>query len=331
MLHLNWKSHFAARVDNNLHNKNTLVYTEAWFPDKNNDEQLQTLILDINNVLLATDQDMKIHTLHSSKVLGGTLLRPAPKLLCLWGSGPSAGTFIINKQSLLNPCNLITPTINELQECSNKDQVNTVISPPNNGAVTYPGSASFFAAPWLVDVITATAISNNSKLIPALNTAAAAFDTKHKNDAEYIMKAQDHAGNFILWAWGAGAGQVSATKMTFDLNDGNLEHFKNKRHQHCITQAWINPPGGLPPPHAAVNQAGVLNLLNATIARQVDEKEVQNTILTKHLEHMVEKDGSSKNRVKSLHKSTTKMLLFCVSHGQEKPSQPTSCTLANNS
>jgi hypothetical protein len=132
-------------------------------------------------------------------------------------------------------------------ECSNKDQVN-VIAPPNDGAVTYPGSTSFFAAPWLVDVIMAAGTSDHFKLIPAVNTAAAAFDTKHKNNAEYITKAQDHAGDFILWAWGAGAGQVLATKMTFNPNDGNLEHFKNKQHQHCITQAWMNPPGGLPPP-----------------------------------------------------------------------------------
>jgi hypothetical protein len=87
---------------------------QARSPDKNDDERFQTLISDIDNVLLATDQDMKIHTLHSFKVLGGTLLRPATKLLCLLGSGPSAATFIINKQSLLNPCNLFTPTIDEL-------------------------------------------------------------------------------------------------------------------------------------------------------------------------------------------------------------------------
>ncbi len=179
---------------------------------------------------------MKIHALHSFKVLGGTLLRPATKLLCLLGSGPSAATFIIDKQSLLNPCNLVTPTIDELQECSNEDQVNAVIAPPDDGAVTYPGSASFFAAPWLVDVIMATGTSNHSKLIPAVNTAVTAFGTEHKNNAAYITKAQDHAGDFILWAWGAGAGRVSATKMIFDPNDGNLKHFKNKRNQHCITR-----------------------------------------------------------------------------------------------
>jgi hypothetical protein len=119
---------------------------------------------------------MKIRALHSFEVLGGTLLCPATKVLCLLGSpGPSATTFIINKQSLLNPCNLITPTINELQECSNEDQVNTVIAPPDNRAVTYPGSASFFAAPWLVDVIMAAGTSNHSKLIPAFKHSSRRF------------------------------------------------------------------------------------------------------------------------------------------------------------
>jgi hypothetical protein len=153
MLHLNWKSHFTARADNELGNKNTTVYTEAWSPDENDNERFETLISDVDNVLLATDQDKKIHTPHSFKVSGGTLLRPNTKLMCLLGSGSSATAFLINKQSLLNPCNLVTLTIDDLRECSNEDEVNAINAPPNSRAVTYPGSASFFAAPWLVDTI----------------------------------------------------------------------------------------------------------------------------------------------------------------------------------
>ncbi len=144
-----------------------------------------------------------------------------------------------------------------------------------------------------------------------VNAAAIEFDAEHENDAEYITSASDHAGNFILGAWGTRTGRVSATRMTFDPNDNNLDHFKNKRHQHCITQPLMNAPGGLPPP-PAVDQVVVLGLLNATIACQVDEQEAQNNILTKQLEHMVKKDRSAKNRVKNLHKSTIKML-FLVS------------------
>jgi hypothetical protein len=112
--------------------------------------------------------------------------------------------------------------------------------------------------------------------------------------------------------------------MTFDPNDNNLDRFKNERHQHCITQPWMNVPVGLPHPPPAVDQAAVLGLLNATIARQVNEQEVQNTILTKQLKQVVEKDGSNKNRVENLHESTIKMLLF-------KQSQLISQILASNS
>jgi hypothetical protein len=120
------------------------------------------------------------------------------------------------QQSLLNPCNLVTPTIDDLRECSNKDKVNAINNPPANGAVTYPGSASFFAAPWLVSTIMDAGTSDYFKLIPAINAAAIKFYAKNKNDAEYTTSASNHKGDFILWAWGAGTGQVSPTKMTFN-------------------------------------------------------------------------------------------------------------------
>jgi hypothetical protein len=84
MLHANWQSFFAARADNELGNKNTLIYTKAWSPDKSNDVRFQTLVSDmINNVIFAADQDKNIHALHSFKVAGGMLLHPTTKLMCL--------------------------------------------------------------------------------------------------------------------------------------------------------------------------------------------------------------------------------------------------------
>jgi hypothetical protein len=90
MPHSTWKAFYAARIDNELGNKNTLVYTEAWSPDKNDNERFQNLISDPDNVLLATDSDNMIHTLHSFKVVGGTFLCPTSKLMCLLGSGSYA-------------------------------------------------------------------------------------------------------------------------------------------------------------------------------------------------------------------------------------------------
>jgi hypothetical protein len=198
MLHLDWKSFFAARANNNLGNKNTSIYTEVWSPNKDNNTRFQTLVADTDNVLLATDTDNKIHTLHSFKVAGGTLLRPTTKLMCLLGTGAHATALLVNKQSLLNPCNLVTSTIDKLQACSNEDEVNKIAELDKTGAVTYPGSASFFAAPWLVKTIMSAGTSKPSKLIPAANAAAIKFDAEHKHDKDYNTTAADHAGDFIL-------------------------------------------------------------------------------------------------------------------------------------
>jgi hypothetical protein len=215
------------------------------------------------------DTNNKIHALHSFKVAGGTPLHPTTKLMCLLGAGAHATALLVDKQSLPNPCNLVTPTIDKLQACSTEDKVNKLAEPDKTGAVTYPGSASFFAAQWLVETIMSTGTSKPSKLIPAANAAAIKFNAEHEHDEDYTRTAADHAGDFILWAWGVKAGQVSTTRLTMDPNDTNLKCFRQERHQSCITQApWSNIPGGLPPP-PALDQAGILGLLNATTARQV--------------------------------------------------------------
>ena len=170
MLHaINWQSFYAARADNELGNKSSSVYTEAWSPDKSDDTRFQTLISDIDNVVFGVDHDKNIHALHSFKVSGGSLLRPSTKMICLLGTGLRATAFIIDRQTLLNPCNMITPTIDELQECSNKDEVKAVNAPAEGGLVTYSGSASFLPAPWLRDTVMSSGTSNYAKLIAEVN------------------------------------------------------------------------------------------------------------------------------------------------------------------
>ena len=152
------------------------------------------------------------------------------------GSGPSTSAFIDDKQSLLNPCNLITPTIIDLQECSKEDEVNATNATDKNGAITYPGSASFLPAPWLLaDMVLSSGASNFTKLILAVNAAAFEFDTKHADDKSYITSAADHTADLVIWAWGAG-NHVTMVRMTFDPNEDDLEHFKNQCHQQYISQ-----------------------------------------------------------------------------------------------
>ena len=318
MHHANWHSFFAAQADSELGNQNTSIYTKAWSPDKTDDVRFQTLISDINNVVFAADHDKNIHTLHSFKVIGGSLLRPTTKLVCLLGSGPRATAFTVDKQTLLHPCNLITPTIDELQDCSNDDDVKAINDPADGGAVTYPGSASFLPAPWLRDTVMSAGTSDFTKLIPAVNAAAFEFDAEHGEDENYITTATDHAADFILWAWGAGKGRVTPTKMTFDPNNDDIESFQIEQHQQCILQPATAAafPAGFPPAPAA-DLHGFLAPLLATVTRQVDAQEAHNTILHNQVEHMVEKSEGAKNRVKNLHESTTKMLLFASAMDNE--------------
>ncbi len=134
---------------------------------------------------------------------------------------------------------------------------------------------------------------------------------EHNNGEEYTTTAADHSGDFILWERGVKAGQVLATRLTMEPKNTGLKPFKIKRFQSCITQPCSNIPDGLPPcPAGDQTNAAVLGLLNATVAPQVDGQEMQNNILIKQLNHMIEKDVSTKSRVKNLHESSIKMLLF---------------------
>jgi hypothetical protein len=149
MLSTNWKSFIAARADNTAGNKNTSVFTEAWSPEKSFEQQFQTLTADPNMVLFATDSSKKLLVLHSFKNTGGTLIGPETKLMCLSGTGALATAFEVNPMTLMAECNLVTPTIDKLQECTTTIEVTEVDAPDENGLVTYPGSVSFLPAPWL--------------------------------------------------------------------------------------------------------------------------------------------------------------------------------------
>jgi hypothetical protein len=156
--------------------------------------------------------------------------------------------------------------------------------------------------------------SNPFHLIAVVNAAAKTFNEEHNADAEYITKVTDNAGDFILWAWGVGAGRVTKTGFSIDPNDTNLELFKTQRHQTHISTtntARTAVPNGLPPfPQGDQANLAVLGLLNTTISQQADQQEDQNKILEKQVNPLIKKENSSKNCVKNFHESTVKMILF---------------------
>ena len=163
-------------------------------------------------VLFATDSNKKLLVLHSFKKAGGALLRPEKKLMCLSGTGALATAFEVSPKTIMADCNLVTPTIDALCECTTAIEVAKIETLDENGLVTYPGSASFLPAPWLVDTVIAANSSDPFLLYTVINTAATVFDEEHEEDEDYITPVADH-GDLILWAWGIGADRVSATSI----------------------------------------------------------------------------------------------------------------------
>ena len=74
-------------------------------------------------VLFATDSNKKLLVLHSFKNAGGTLLHPENKLMCFSGTGALTTVFEVNPPTLMAKCNLVTPTIGALRECTTAIEV----------------------------------------------------------------------------------------------------------------------------------------------------------------------------------------------------------------
>ena len=161
-------------------------------------------------VLFATDSNKNLLVLHSFKNAGGTLVHPEKKLMCLSGTGALAAVFEVIPLTRMAECNLVPPTIDALRKCMTAIEVVEVEAPDENGLVTYPASASFLPAANSSDPFLLTTVAN---------VVATIFDLEHKEDENYITSAADHAGDFILWAWGIGTDQVSATSIIFDPTD----------------------------------------------------------------------------------------------------------------
>jgi hypothetical protein len=123
-------------------------------------------------VLFAANSSKKLQVFHSFKNPGGTLIHPETKLICLSGTGALTTDFEVNPTTLMAECNLVTPTINELQECKTSTKVTKVDAPDKNGLVAYPGLVSFLPALWLADAVIAANSSDPFLLITIVNAAA---------------------------------------------------------------------------------------------------------------------------------------------------------------
>eukprot|EP00957_Ditylum_brightwellii_P206787 15350001-Ditylum_brightwellii.AAC.2 len=101
----------------------------------------------------------------------------------------------------------------------------------------------------------------------------------------------DYTNNFILWAWGVGAGQVSETRYSVIPDDGELQNFSTERHQLCI----------LPPMSSNTHQnnsssenLSVLRQLSESISRQNEHATTTNKLIEDNMSCIKEKDNKRK-------------------------------------
>ncbi len=121
--------------------------------------------------------------------------------------------------------------------------------------------------------------------------------------------------------------KVPPTSYRLDLTDAALNNYQQERQSKCIHQAtsavmtsavMLGTPPSLPPGPPPIFAPGmapttnkaVLQQLAASISRQSDEAKTQNELLTRQLEHNLDKEEKKKDRFKKLHSSTKQLILF---------------------
>jgi len=323
----NWSDYFKSRPDNEKGNRNTAIYSSAWAPTKSHASKLSLLLNDPDTVILGADTEGTIIPLHSFTNLGGSLLHPINKYVCLIGSGPVGVAVIVAEKSATTDVKFCPPapdiiiatkTTTELQAIPNP-----IIVDPPVAMLQYDGCSTFLPAPWLVNSILASNSNDPWELILAASDSASDFDNEHDEDPAYVTSAKSHLEEFVVWAWGVKKLKVPTTKYRLELNDNSLVNFQGERQRNCISPANPSnvplgtPPTAIPgPPQifapgtAPTANDAILHQLAASISRQSDEAKTQNELLTRQLEHNLDKEDRKKDRFKKLHSSTKQLILF---------------------
>eukprot|EP00957_Ditylum_brightwellii_P107219 8181234-Ditylum_brightwellii.AAC.1 len=132
--------------------------------------------------------------------------RSTNKVAALIGLGPTAIGVLLNEKVALEDCKLVTPKIEDISLCATGKDIEALTCPGQNGAVTFPGSATFIPAPWLRESILNSEIIDSFQLINIALKDAKEFDEAHKDEPNTGGTAVEHAEDFSLWAYGVGKG-----------------------------------------------------------------------------------------------------------------------------
>ena len=314
---------------NEMGNQNTAVYTTAWAMVVPPATKLSTLTSDPDMILFAADTESTMITLHSFTNLGGSLLRPSNKVVCLTGSGHAGVPLIVDEKSATGECTFKAPSVDLTIAGKTPTELEGIADPTTTvqgDHEDYLGCNTFLPAPWLSNAILSSASNDPFELILVAITAAKTFDVEHDDDPAYLTSADSHLRDFVAWAWGVKRGKVPSTSYRLGLTDAQLQTFQRDRHNKCIAHnannnintgtppgAPLPPPGPAPifaPPGTPTATDAVLQQLTASISRQTDEAKAQNEILNRQLEYNIDKEEKKKDRFKKLHSSTKQLILF---------------------
>ena len=221
-----WIQWFSQRPSNDVHDKDGVIYEEAWSAEKDVDERFGTLLSEPDVVIFGRDAHRNVFTLHNFKAFGGNLIRPMRKVCALMGGGSNAPVVQVSINSLLVDCRFQTPPVEALMECNTAFDVRNLDLPEEEELGDFHGSATFLGPPWLVQVIMGADTAEPSELIPIVIDAATKFDAAHANDKEFTTSALSTAEQCVMWLWGVHAGKVPISRASIDVTNVEFAEFK---------------------------------------------------------------------------------------------------------
>ena len=323
-----WKAYFAARESNARGNQNPLAYLTAWSHETTPKAKLHLLNNDPDTAILAGDSGQGIMILHSFKNLGGSILSPPDKFVCLVGGTRMAPIVIANDTAISESIELVTPSAEDILACTTVEEL-LDLHPPlveeNPDTITFRGSNTFLPPPWLLDTIFNARSDNPYELILAAKAGATSFNNVQlAANPNYIAHTDVTLNEFAMWAWATKRDLIPPTGYYLDPNDEDIDNYHNLRHQRCIltlppppltnnTGAGTIPPTGAPPtfnaPVMPLGNTGthppnptpttltndiILQQLAVSITRQSEEAATHNELFARQLEHSLEKETKRK-------------------------------------
>ena len=306
MLSNSWKQHFSSQPTDDAGNQNMGAFSSSMESGNPSIQKMNAITSHLDISFLGADNEKRATLFHSPSNLGGSLIRPSNKVVCLIGLGPKATPVILDEKVATDDCNIATPNFEKLSNCSSVEEFEELNAPRSNSSKNFGGSNVFIIPPWMRKAIIDTESDDPFILIPAVIEAATKFDEEHDEDEAFKTSATSLAEDFSFWGYGVRSGLIPETRFRLRPDDSELQAYSKERHEKCILPA--NNPVGEPGLGSATADSSVLSQLNSNLARQNELNEDAIEMRRQELDRLKEKDEAKKDRTKKLHKRVLHML-----------------------